>query len=150
MIHSGRDEQHASITRIDSNLTPVKQPFKRTAASCEQYSDLSDGIAKYDYNQIEKEFARDSFLTAIPVVTTDPKMVDESMNGFTVHWQKTTDCRFSEHLAGSSAYPLNQQWQQYRSTPDLCQMQLNHREVPEQLYHLYETQDAFGNLLAQL
>ncbi|OZC04887.1 hypothetical protein X798_08157 [Onchocerca flexuosa] len=112
---------------------------------------MSNEVAKYDYNQIEKESARDHpFLEEISLVKNDPEIIGESTNGCAVHQQKIIRRGFSEHLAGLSTYTSNQQYQQCKSIPDLCQVQSNHREVPEQLYHLYETQDAFGNPLAQL
>ncbi|VDO30302.1 unnamed protein product [Onchocerca flexuosa] len=142
VAHSRKDEQCTSVIQINSNFTPMKQSLKKQ----QQIANI-----KYDYNQIEKESARDHpFLEEISLVKNDPEIIGESTNGCAVHQQKIIRRGFSEHLAGLSTYTSNQQYQQCKSIPDLCQVQSNHREVPEQLYHLYETQDAFGNPLAQL
>ncbi|KAL3997487.1 hypothetical protein ACH3XW_11110 [Acanthocheilonema viteae] len=148
VINSWNDvQQPISSTRINSNLIPMQESFEKTATNCGYYSDHhNDEIAKYDYNQIEKEFANDISLRKIPLITNDSKIIDKSTNG----QRKKNDRRFLEHLAGSFAYSSSNQQQQYRSTTDLCEVQMNHSKVPEQLYHLYETQDAFGNLLEQL
>ncbi|MCP9260856.1 hypothetical protein DINM_004130 [Dirofilaria immitis] len=66
----------------------------------------------------------DLSLGEILVITNNPKIIGESKS------QKIIHLGFSEHLVG-----LNQQRQQYRSMPDLCQVRSNHREVPGQLYH---------------
>uniref|UniRef100_A0A0R3RUI7 Enhancer of mRNA-decapping protein 3 n=1 Tax=Elaeophora elaphi TaxID=1147741 RepID=A0A0R3RUI7_9BILA len=139
-----REQELTSTTRIDSNLIPIKESFKRTAISYNDHH--TDEVAKYDYNQIEKEFANDLSLRKFSSVKIDQKMIDKFTKG-----QRTSDRdrRFLEHLTSSFAPPSNHQRKQCRSTPNLCEVQFDQREVPEQLYHLYETQDAFGNLLQQ-
>lgn len=135
MINCWRNEQPTSTTRLDLNLIPMKESFKKATTNCDH---RRSKVAKYDYKQIEKEFASDSFLRKIPSVTINPKIINESTKE-----QRKNDRKFLKHLIGSSMYYSNHQWKQSRSTP-------NYRKVPEQLYHLYETQDAFGNLMELL
>lgn len=146
VVNSGRDEEPTSTSRIDSNAIQMKESL--TTMSSQHYNDhRSDEVTKYDYNQIDKEFANDLFVRNIPSMTTDPKIIGKCTNR-----QRTSskERRFLEYLVGSSPYSSNHQQQLCRNWPDLCEVQSNHRNVPEQLYHLYETQDAFGNLIEQL
>uniref|UniRef100_A0AAF5RX21 Uncharacterized protein n=2 Tax=Wuchereria bancrofti TaxID=6293 RepID=A0AAF5RX21_WUCBA len=135
MIHSERNGQNTSII-------PMEHSSKRNVINCKE---SSDEIMKYDYSQIKKEFVRDSSLIEIPMTTNTSKIADDNRTD----WQRSNDRRFSKNLPYSFASSLNQKRQPYRNIPDLCQKQSNHRKVPERLYHLYETQDAFGNPLTQ-
>ncbi|CAG9534087.1 unnamed protein product [Cercopithifilaria johnstoni] len=145
MLNPWRNEQPTSTARLDSNFIPMKESFKKTARSYEQCSDHhSNEVAKYDYNQIEEEFANDLYLRKIPSMTINTEVIDENTSG-----QRTSNSRFLGHLVGSFAHPSNYQQQQYRNIRNICEVKSNHRKVPEQLFHLYETRDAFGNLLEQ-
>ncbi|VDK77834.1 unnamed protein product [Litomosoides sigmodontis] len=150
-VNFGRDDgPTSSITRLNSNAIQMKESFKKTTTtSYDHYNDhhRNDEATKYDYNQIEKEFANDSSLRSIPSMTTDRKIIDKCTNG---QGTSSKECRFLEHLVSSSARSSNHQQRLCRNWPDLREVQRNHRNVPEQLYHLYETQDAFGNLMEQL
>ncbi|VDN88036.1 unnamed protein product [Brugia pahangi] len=144
MIYSERNGQNTS-----SIIIPMEHSTKRKFINCKHYNEFNDEIMKYDYNQIKKEFVTDSSLIKIPVTINPSKIANEFTNDFKLDWQQNNDRRFSKNLPYSFASFLNQKRQSYRNIPDLFQKQPNHKNVPEQLYHLYETQDAFGNPLKQ-
>uniref|UniRef100_A0A915PRA7 Uncharacterized protein n=1 Tax=Setaria digitata TaxID=48799 RepID=A0A915PRA7_9BILA len=124
------DRKEASNTRIYSDVSSRRQSSHRMMTDCEQYNKLNDEDGKYKYKQTEKKFVTEPSLEKVSIVTTDQKLIDESVS---VPQQKTIHCGSLEHL------PIHN-WDY---------QQLNKSEVPEQLYHLYETQDAFGNPLIQ-
>lgn len=148
MVRCSSNGQNASIAPVDSILTPTKQFLNKPPTN---YMKFSGQLAKYDSNENEEEFLADPSSTAgLPVMAGGQKMNCELMNCVTEHCQKGNDHMFCASLANlpEHHHPVHQR--QQCISPHSFHVQRNQRKVPEQVYHLYETQDAFGNLLQQV